>query len=69
MLISFEFDGYWITFSYYPPLSFLSVFQLPPAQLENALNRIAALKAPLISHANQPHVRSLLPRSVHHPVE
>lgn len=46
------------------PQSFSVLLQLPPAQLENALNRIAALKAPLISHANQPHVRSLLPRSV-----
>lgn len=36
--------------------------QLPPAQLENALNRTAALKAPLIAHANQPNIRASLPR-------
>lgn len=38
--------------------------QLPPPQLENALNRIAALKAPLIAHASQQSIRSSLPRSV-----
>lgn len=38
--------------------------QLPPAQLENALNRSAALKAPLIAHASQPNVQSSLPRLV-----
>lgn len=36
--------------------------QLPPPQLENALNRTAALKAPLIAHASQPNIRSSLPR-------
>lgn len=36
--------------------------QLPPAQLENALNRTAALKVPLIAHANQPNIRASLPR-------
>lgn len=41
---------------------FLVIFQLPAAQLENALNRIPALKAPLIEHANQPNIRSTLPR-------
>lgn len=46
------------------PQSFSVLLQLPPAQLENALNRIAALKAPLIAHANQPNIRSSLPRSV-----
>ncbi|KAK6943496.1 Symplekin C-terminal [Dillenia turbinata] len=44
------------------PQSFSVLLQLPPAQLENALTRIAALKAPLIAHAHQPHIRSTLPR-------
>ncbi|KAF6153639.1 hypothetical protein GIB67_027506 [Kingdonia uniflora] len=43
------------------PESFSVLLQLPAAQLENALNRIAALKAPLIAHANQPNIRSSLP--------
>ncbi|KAG2380723.1 uncharacterized protein HKW66_Vig0200950 [Vigna angularis] len=38
--------------------------QLPPAQLENALNRISALKAPLIAHASQPDIQSKLPRAM-----
>ncbi|KAL6987816.1 hypothetical protein U1Q18_013561 [Sarracenia purpurea var. burkii] len=46
------------------PQSFSVLLQLPPAQLENALNRMAALKAPLIAHANQTNIRSSLPRSV-----
>ncbi|KAI7997805.1 Symplekin [Camellia lanceoleosa] len=46
------------------PQSFSVLLQLPPAQLENALNRTAALKAPLIVHASQPNIRSSLPRSV-----
>ncbi|KAM7467970.1 hypothetical protein LguiB_015532 [Lonicera macranthoides] len=46
------------------PQSFSVLLQLPPAQLENALNRTAALKAPLIAHANQPNIRASLPRSV-----
>jgi symplekin len=46
------------------PQSFAVLLQLPPAQLENALNRIGALKAPLIAHASQPHIRTSLPRSV-----
>lgn len=37
-------------------------FQLPPQQLENALNRTAALKAPLVAHASQPNIKSSLPR-------
>jgi hypothetical protein len=40
------------------------VFQLPPAQLENALTRTGALKAPLIAHASQPNIRSSLPRFI-----
>jgi len=46
------------------PQSFGVLLQLPPAQLENALNRMAALKAPLIAYASQPNIRSPLPRSV-----
>ncbi|XAR50836.1 hypothetical protein NMG60_11005285 [Bertholletia excelsa] len=46
------------------PHSFGVLLQLPPAQLENALNRTAALKAPLVAHASQPNIRSSLPRSV-----
>lgn len=42
--------------------AYVIVFQLPPAQLENALKRTAALKAPLVAHASQPDIRSSLPR-------
>lgn len=50
-------------------MRFLAVYackQLPPAQLENALNRIAALKAPLVAHASQPDIQSSLPRFMNH---
>jgi len=40
------------------------LLKLPLAQLENALTRTGALKAPLIAHASQPNIRSSLPRSV-----
>ncbi|ESW05883.1 hypothetical protein PHAVU_010G000700 [Phaseolus vulgaris] len=46
------------------PQSFGILLQLPPAQLENALNRISALKAPLIAHASQPDIQSKLPRAM-----
>lgn len=46
------------------PQSFGVLLQLPPAQLENALKRTAALKAPLVAHASQPDIRSSLPRSI-----
>ncbi|KAL4606232.1 hypothetical protein ACB092_09G086800 [Castanea dentata] len=46
------------------PQSFGVLLKLPPAQLESALTRTAALKAPLIAHASQPNIRSSLPRSV-----
>ncbi|KAE9600841.1 hypothetical protein Lal_00011244 [Lupinus albus] len=46
------------------PQSFGVLLQLPPAQLEIALNRAAALKAPLIAHASQTDIQSSLPRSV-----
>ncbi|KAK1562008.1 hypothetical protein Q3G72_004851 [Acer saccharum] len=45
------------------PQSFSVLLQLPPPQLEIALNKIAAIKAPLIAHASQPNIRSSLPRS------
>lgn len=45
------------------PQSFSVLLQLPSAQLENALSRVAALKSPLVAHANQPNIRSALPRS------
>uniref|UniRef100_A0A9I9E091 Symplekin n=1 Tax=Cucumis melo TaxID=3656 RepID=A0A9I9E091_CUCME len=46
------------------PQSFNVLLQLPPAQLENALNKTAALKAPLVAHASQPNIQSTLPRAV-----
>lgn len=46
------------------PQSFTVLLQLPPAQLENALNRMPALKEPLVAHASQPNIRSSLPRSL-----
>ncbi|RDX67389.1 Symplekin, partial [Mucuna pruriens] len=46
------------------PQSFGILLQLPPAQLENALNRISAVKAPLIAHASQPDIQSKLPRAM-----
>ncbi|XP_009598060.1 uncharacterized protein [Nicotiana tomentosiformis] len=46
------------------PQSFGVLLQLPPAQLENALSRTPGLRAPLVAHANQPHIKSSLPRSV-----
>ncbi|CAA2998893.1 symplekin isoform X1 [Olea europaea subsp. europaea] len=45
------------------PQSFSVLLQLPSAQLENALNKIPAVKAPLVAHASQPHIKSSLPRS------
>ncbi|XP_048320157.2 uncharacterized protein LOC107405425 isoform X2 [Ziziphus jujuba] len=46
------------------PQSFSILLQLPPAQLQNALNRTAALRAPLVAHVSQPEIRSSLPRSI-----
>lgn len=37
-------------------------FQLPAPQLENALSKNPTLKAPLAEHAEQPNIRSTLPR-------
>ncbi|KAJ1699001.1 hypothetical protein LUZ63_007513 [Rhynchospora breviuscula] len=45
------------------PQSFGVLLQLPAPQLENALSKNPILKAPLIEHASQPHIRSTLPRS------
>ncbi|KAH9292804.1 hypothetical protein KI387_042014, partial [Taxus chinensis] len=45
------------------PHSFHVLLQLPAAQLENALNKNSVLRAPLITHANNPNIRSTLPRS------
>ncbi|GAB4857346.1 hypothetical protein Ancab_015254 [Ancistrocladus abbreviatus] len=46
------------------PHSFSVLLQLPAAQLENALTKTSALKPPLVAYANQPNVRSTLPRSI-----
>ncbi|KAF8038513.1 hypothetical protein BT93_B1152 [Corymbia citriodora subsp. variegata] len=46
------------------PQSLTVLLQLPPAQLENALNRMPTLKEPLVAHASQPNIRSSLPRSL-----
>ncbi|XP_020672070.1 uncharacterized protein LOC110092056 isoform X1 [Dendrobium catenatum] len=45
------------------PQSFNVLLQLPAAQLENALSKNPVLKSPLMEHANQPNIRSTLPRS------
>ncbi|KAJ1391967.1 Symplekin C-terminal, partial [Sesbania bispinosa] len=45
------------------PRSFHVLLQLPPQQLESALNRHANLRGPLASYANQPSVKSSLTRS------
>ncbi|KAI3860400.1 hypothetical protein MKX03_018196 [Papaver bracteatum] len=45
------------------PHSFGVLLQLPPPQLESTLNRHANLRAGLASYANQPSIRSTLPRS------
>ncbi|KAK9682746.1 hypothetical protein RND81_10G093800 [Saponaria officinalis] len=42
----------------------LFVLKLPQAQLEGALKKIGALKAPLATHASQPNVKATLPRSI-----
>ncbi|KAF5762617.1 putative armadillo-like helical, symplekin, symplekin/Pta1 [Helianthus annuus] len=46
------------------PQSFTVLLQLPPAQLEIALNKQPVLKAPLASYASQPDIRTSLPRSI-----
>ncbi|KAH9624304.1 hypothetical protein KSS87_001170, partial [Heliosperma pusillum] len=46
------------------PHSFSVLLQLPQAQLEGALKKIGALKAPLAAHASQPNLKATLPRSI-----
>ncbi|XP_076914378.1 uncharacterized protein LOC143573367 isoform X1 [Bidens hawaiensis] len=46
------------------PQSFSVLLQLPPAQLEIALNKQPVLKGPLASYASQPDIRTSLPRSI-----
>ncbi|KAK9699144.1 hypothetical protein RND81_08G155600 [Saponaria officinalis] len=46
------------------PHSFNVLLQLPQAQLEGALKKMGALKAPLATHASQPNVKATLPRSI-----
>ncbi|RAL39263.1 hypothetical protein DM860_002796 [Cuscuta australis] len=46
------------------PQSFGVLLQLPAAQLENALNKVGALRGSLVAHASQPHIKASLPRSV-----
>ncbi|KAJ4967464.1 hypothetical protein NE237_019313 [Protea cynaroides] len=45
------------------PHSFPVLLQLPPPQLESALNKHANLRGPLAAHASQPSIRSSIPRS------
>ncbi|KAJ8542163.1 hypothetical protein K7X08_017029 [Anisodus acutangulus] len=45
------------------PHSFPVLLQLPPPQLESALNKYASLRSPLVAFANQPNVKTSLPRS------
>ncbi|XP_077220327.1 symplekin isoform X2 [Tasmannia lanceolata] len=45
------------------PHSFRVLLQLPPPQLESALSRHANLRGPLATHANQPIIRTSLPRA------
>ncbi|XP_057973385.1 uncharacterized protein LOC131161564 isoform X2 [Malania oleifera] len=46
------------------PHSFHVLLQLPPPQLESALNKHANLRGPLAAYAGQPSIRSSLPRSI-----
>lgn len=41
---------------------YLGIFQLPTAQLEDALKGFPNLKEPLAAHADQPGVRPTVPR-------
>lgn len=45
------------------PHSFPVLLQLPPPQLESALNKYANLRSPLVAFANQPNIKTSLPRS------
>ncbi|ONK67776.1 uncharacterized protein A4U43_C05F3650 [Asparagus officinalis] len=44
------------------PHSFNVLLQLPPLQLENALNKYANLRSPLAAYADQPNIRTSLSR-------
>lgn len=44
------------------PVTWHMFFQLPAPQLENALSKNPTLKTPLAEHAEQPNIRSTLPR-------
>ncbi|XP_052203340.1 uncharacterized protein LOC127808772 isoform X2 [Diospyros lotus] len=46
------------------PHSFHVLLQLPPPQLESALNKYASLRGPLAAYASQRPIRTSLPRSV-----
>ncbi|XP_058221986.1 uncharacterized protein LOC131331993 isoform X2 [Rhododendron vialii] len=46
------------------PHSFHVLLQLPPQQLESALNKYASLRGSLAAYARQPSIRTSLPRSV-----
>lgn len=46
------------------PRSFHVLLQLPPQQLESALNRHSNLRGPLASYASQPTIKSTLSRSI-----
>ncbi|CAH1443372.1 unnamed protein product [Lactuca virosa] len=45
------------------PHSFRVLLQLPSPQLEGALNKYGSLRGPLAAYANQPNIKSSLPRS------
>lgn len=45
------------------PHSFPVLLQLPPAQLESALNKYVNLRSPLLTFVNQPNIKTSLPRS------
>ncbi|CAN1289762.1 SYMPK [Linum perenne] len=46
------------------PHSFNVLLQLPPPQLESALNKYVNLRSPLAAYATQPSVKNSLPRSI-----
>ncbi|CAN0921926.1 Sympk [Linum grandiflorum] len=46
------------------PHSFNVLLQLPPPQLESALNKYVNLRSPLAAYATQPSVKDSLPRSI-----
>ncbi|CAN6455497.1 unnamed protein product [Victoria cruziana] len=46
------------------PHSFNVLLQLPAPQLESALNKHTSLRVPLAAYANQPSIRTTLPRSI-----